>query len=116
MEKYNSTVKGIRQLKYPNVTNTREFFYEVTYNLTEIVKSVRFITTDKSKSLKLNINYDGIEASNGQNFSHEDFFENINWISFGQCFTLKAKPNEIKMLTVIGIMNLLTLFHKSQYI
>ena len=106
MDKYNATVKEIRQLKYPNVANTRKFFYEVTYNLTEIVKSVRFITTVKSDSLRLNIHHRGIEASDGQNFSHEEIFENINWISFGQCFTLKGKPNKIKMLTVIGIINL----------
>ena len=105
-EKYNSTVKDVRKLNYPNVSNTREFFNEVTYNLTDFIKSVRFIVRDKSVfnswHLTLNINKNGIGASNGKNFKHEDFFENINWISFGQCHTLEANTN-LKMSTVFEI-------------
>ena len=53
----------------------------------------------KSRKLLLNIHNNGIDASNGKSYDLNDFFTDLNWVSFGQCHTLEIK-DDIKQLIV----------------
>ena len=109
--KYNRSVTDIRKFNFPNnVENSREFFYEVTYNISEFLKSIYIRFKDasdevKSRKLVLTFSHNGINASNGvsYNYNYNYFLTNLNWISFGQCNTLEIKP-ELKKLTVRSIL------------
>ena len=103
--KYNRSVTDIRKFNFPdNVENSREFFYEITYNISEFLKSIYIRFKDasdevKSRKLVLTFNHNRINSSNRVSYNYSDFLTNLNWISFGQCHTLEIKP-ELKRLTV----------------
>ena len=98
-EKYNLTVTDIRKFKYPSyLKNSRQFFYEVTYNISEFVAAVEITTkvtlqNSKYRKLLLQIKSTNIEASDGNDYDHEKFFRIVNWVNFGQCFTLKINED-----------------------
>ena len=104
--KYNRSVTDIRKFNFPdNVENSREFFYEVTYNISEFVKSIYIRFKDvssevKSRRLILTFSQNGIDASNGVSYKYSDFLTHLNWISFGQCHTFEIRP-DMKKLTVM---------------
>ena len=58
LAKYNTTVKKVRNLHFPNLTKhnitTREFFKIATFNLTEIVSKVDISTLHKFKDSNFN--------------------------------------------------------------
>ena len=89
-EKYKWNVSNIIKFNFPKeVKNSRDFFYEVTYSIPELIKAVE-IKSHESEILKLKILDMGIQGSDGVYYKHEDFFSNANWINFGQCFTMKV--------------------------
>ena len=89
-EKYKWDVSDIIKFNFPNeVENTRDFFYEVTYSISEFIKVVE-IKSHESEVLKLEISNNGIQGSDGTFYKHEEFFINATWINFGQCFTMEV--------------------------
>ena len=89
-EKYKWDVSDIIKFNFPNeVENTRDFFYEVTYSISEFIKVVE-IKSHESEVLKLAISNKGIQGSDGAFYKHEEFFSNATWINFGLCFTMKV--------------------------
>ena len=107
LEKYSRTPRDIRKFNYPpNVNNSQEFYYEVTYNISDFIKSVFMRLKDESEEIKsrkllLNINTNGIDASNGRSYDLQDFFTDLNWVSFGQCHTLEIKEDIKKLIVSI---------------
>ena len=93
------TVKDARKFKYPSdLENSREFFYEVTYNISEFIKSIRISVRDylpgtKSRHFTLDLSQDKILASNGKTYEFEVFFKSLNWVNFGQCHTFQVEAN-----------------------
>ena len=104
LEKYSRTPRDIRKFNYPpNVHNSREFYYEVTYNVSDFIESISMRLKDESEEIKsrkllLKINTNGVDASNGRSYDLRDFFTDLNWVSFGQCHTLEIKE-DIKKLS-----------------
>ena len=94
-ENYGLSAIDVAKFKYPiNLENSQNFFYEVTYDISNLMKSVEIETEGyfpgtKSLSLKLEIQTGGIKGSDGTMYQFEDLFENKTYVSFGQCFTLK---------------------------
>ena len=109
-EKYSRTPRDIRKFNYPqNVNESREFYYEVTYNISDFIKSIFMRLKDESEEIKsrkllLNINNNGIDASNGKSYDLHDFFTDLNWVSFGQCHTLEIKEDIKKLIVSIVIV------------
>ena len=85
----------VAKFKYPtNLENSHRFFFEATYDVYDLIKSIEIETEGyfhgtKSLSLELEIQKDGIKGLDGNSYQHEDFFINKTYVSFGQCFTLK---------------------------
>ena len=107
-EKYSRTPRDVRKFDYPpKINNSREFYYEVTYNISDFIKSINMRLKDESEEIEsrkllLNINSKGIDASNGNSYDLEDFFSGLNWVSFGQCHTLEIKDDIQKLIVRIA--------------
>lgn len=90
-QKYGMSVSDARRLKYPShVEDSRRFFYEVTYNISEFIKIIRITTRDylldtKSRHLIINLNESKIFGSNGVTF------KNVNLVNYGQCHTFQVE-------------------------
>ena len=97
-EKYGLNTIDVAKFKYPtNLKNSQSFFFEATYEVSDLIKSIEIETEayfpgTKSLSLELEIHKDGIYGSDGNTYQYEDFFINKTYVSFGQCFTLKISP------------------------
>ena len=98
------TVSDARKLKYPSdLEDSRGFFHEVTYNISEFIKFIRITTRDylpdtKSRHLTINLNQSKILGSNGMTYEIDVFFKNVNLVYFGQCHTFQVEANIKKHL------------------
>ena len=92
-EKYGLTPTDVRNFKYPkDLNNSRVFFEEITYNISEFIKSIEIRT-----SLQGNFKLEASKYRNG------NFFEETNWLSFGRCFTLELPKNQTVLLHILTI-------------
>ena len=114
---YGLNVSDIMDFNYPSyLSNSQDFFGEVTYNISEFIKSVKISTADmqpdiKSRHLRLNILSDKIkDFRNGQLYNHSDFFTSTAHVYYGQCFTLEVKPTIKSFMVKYS----LTIFHSYQ--
>ena len=107
-EKYNLTGSNMRNfINYPRNEDSKHFFEKVTYDLSELVKSVKITTNDESpefnsRYITLDVNSDGLVLSNGVKYEHEQFFRNVNWLTFGRCYTFQI-TTDFKELSVSRI-------------
>ena len=89
-EKYGLTPSDVRNFKYPkDLNNSRLFFEEITYNISELIKSIEIRT-----SLQGNFKLDATK------YQHRNLFEETNWLSFGRCFTLELPKNQTVFLYI----------------
>ena len=90
-DKYGLTPTDVRKFKYPkDLTNSRMFFEEITYNISEFIKSLQVVTSIQNFKL---------DATNS--YRYETFFKETNWLSFGRCFTLELPNNQTVFFFII---------------
>ena len=83
-DKYGLTPTDVRKFKYPkDLTNSRMFFKEITYNISEFIESLQVVTSIQNFKLDVTNSY-----------KYETFFKETNWLNFGRCFTLELPNNQ----------------------
>ena len=99
------TVKDIMNFNYPtNITDSGTFFHEVTYSIAEFIKSIQLRTEDHNPETNsvyttLHILDKVIKTTGAVRYKHEDFFRNVTWPNFGQCYTFSVSQ-ELQKLQV----------------
>ena len=100
-EKYGKNVTDILNFDPPKDLISSEAFYnEITFNISEFVKSFSFKTKihlpylplENVHVIKFEIDNDEIKGSDGIMYKSEEFFETTYWASFGKCYSLKIMP------------------------
>ena len=100
-KKYGKNVTSILNFDLPkDLEGSKEFYEEITYNISEFIKFISFKTKDHLPNLpeknvhvtKFDIDHDGIKGSDGISYKHDDHFEETYWANFGNCFKLKIIP------------------------
>lgn len=103
-EKYNLTAFDMRHFNYPRNEDSKQFFNMATYDLSELVKSVKITTKDESleansRRFTFDVYADEVKVTPEIINKEEEIFQSINWVSFGRCFTFEVLK-EIKKLSV----------------
>ena len=79
-----------------------------TINISEFIKEIVVYTKDSIPNLQsknelhLKLKNNEIQLLDGKKISFDEYFQSVNWPTFGRCHTLRIKPN-IKSLTVMGL-------------
>ena len=96
-------VSDVLKFDYPNnLENSRDFYFEITYNTSEFIRFIQITTQDQmpeinSRHLMLDIQ-DGVVLANGQKHRHHNFFNITSWPNFGQCTSLELNSSIINNL------------------
>ena len=93
-DKYELTPTDVRKFKYPkDLNNSRIFFEEITYNITEFIRSIQVVTSKQNFKL---------DSTNS--YRYETFFKETNWLSFGRCFTLELPKNQTVFTSLLSLL------------
>ena len=95
---YNLTPRDMRLFNYPsNIANSRDFFLDLTYNVSELIQSFAIHVSEVGPDLIADgtfqvQNNQVLAPDQSTTYELEDWFKTISWISFGRCYSLEIIP------------------------
>ena len=124
LEKFNSSAKNIRNLRFPNTPDYESlpFFKLITLNLTELIQSIDFNFHDSFPGTKIShlllvaqVNEGLMDDTHIVQKLDEDHWVQHNWLTLGRCYTYtlpkKLRKLNVRSFTLVTNFNLLVYIH-----